>query len=247
MNDLKFLQGIRNVAVFGASGAIGRAMIEALLAYENIQLIHGFSRSKSVFDDARVSSFLIDYQDEASILKARQDVESVQSYDLIFIATGALHVDSMMPEKSISEFNIEKAQHFYLLNTIGPGLVIKHFSNLLNRQNQSILAALCARIGSIGDNRLGGWYSYRLSKAGLAMLMKSASIEIRRRNKHAVCVCLHPGTVESKLSDPFRKNINPKSIVKPEDSANNLLRVIANLQLADTGKHFAYDGNLIPY
>ena len=140
-----------------------------------------------------------------------------------------------MPEKSIKEFNTEHAQFYFLNNTIGPSLVMKHFWPLLNKKSPSILATLCARIGSIEDNRLGGWYSYRASKAALAMMVKSISIECARLNKQAICVALHPGTVDSALSQPFHKHIKKDTIISPEQSVTQLINTMGTLMLSNRG------------
>jgi len=162
--------------------------------------------------------------------------------DLVIVANGILHDGELMPEKSLRDLSQEKFQHVFEVNTITPALIAKHFLPKLNKQQTSIFAALSARVGSISDNRLGGWYSYRASKAALNMVIKTASIEVKRRNKHAIIVGLHPGTVDSNLSKPFQRNVPEGDLFTPEYSANKLLDVLDNLTLEQTGKCFAFDG-----
>ena len=118
---------------------------------------------------------------------------------------------------------------------------------MLKKDSKSIVATLCARIGSIEDNKLGGWYSYRSSKAAMCMMIKSASIEIARRNPNAICVGLHPGTVESSLSEPFHKHIDPAKIMSPDKSSEMLLNTLSKLTTSQSGLQFAYDGSQIPF
>jgi len=244
--DFQYLNTVKNVAIFGSSGAIGNAFVNHCLTLSSIEKLYCFSRSTQSFSNSKITHLTFDYEDESTLIAAQESIDPAITFDLIIIATGALHVGEIMPEKSIRSYNASNAHLFYLLNTIGPGLVYKHFWQRLSKQNKSIIATLCARIGSIEDNKLGGWYSYRASKAATAMMVKSMSIELSRRNQHAICVALHPGTVESNLSDPFHKNINPASIITPDVSVNFLMQTLENLQSDDSGFQFAYDGKRIP-
>ena len=246
-NDLNYLSTLKNVAIFGASGAIGSTFVDVFSSIDSIENIYAFSRSNASFSSQKVVNTTFDYLDESTLINAKDSLSSSVAFDLILITTGMLHSNNIMPEKSLSEFDSEKAQSYFLQNTIGPGLVFKHFGSLLNKQSPSIIAALCARIGSIGDNRLGGWYSYRASKAALMMMIKSASIELKRKNSNAICVGLHPGTVDSKLSQPFHKHIKQSMIITPEDSVSQLIQTLSSITLQDTGLQFAYDGEQIPF
>lgn len=247
LDDLSYLSNLKNVAVFGCNGAIGAAFVDVFKRIDSIETIACFSRSEQkIFDDKIIHRFF-DYTDEQSIIDAKVGIDSSIKFDLILITTGMLHDQSIMPEKSLTEYSAEKAQHYFLMNTIGPSMIIKHFSSLLNKSAPSIIATLCARIGSISDNRLGGWYSYRSSKAAMMMMIKSASIELKRKNSNIICVGLHPGTVDSKLSQPFHKHIKQSMIISPEDSVKQLLQTISELSLDHTGYQFAYDGEQIPF
>jgi NAD(P)-dependent dehydrogenase (short-subunit alcohol dehydrogenase family) len=134
----------------------------------------------------------------------------------------------------------------FAVNTIGPALVAKHFLPLLPRRGRSAFAAISARVGSIGDNRLGGWHSYRASKAALNMLLRNFAIELARRAPDAVCIGLHPGTVDTALSAPFRSRVAPDRLFTPARSAGHLLRVIEQATVADNGHVLAWDGARIP-
>ena len=165
--------------------------------------------------------------------------------DMVIVATGILHEGEMMPEKSLKDLNAEKFHRLFEVNTIAPILIAKHFLPKLNRETRSIFAALSARVGSISDNHLGGWYSYRASKAALNMVIKNLAIEISRSNKKAIIVGLHPGTVDSNLSKPFQRNVPQRKLFKSEYSTQKLLEVLANLTSKQSGKCFAWDGKEI--
>ena len=245
--DLDYLNKLNHVAVFGATGAIGGQFMSVFESIDSIKSIHAFSRSRMIISNQKTVCYQIDYSDERTIIAAKESLPADIEFDCIIICTGILHASDIMPEKSMKEYSTENAQFYFLNNTIGPSLVVKHFSPLLNKNNPSIIAAMCARIGSIEDNKLGGWYSYRASKAALAMMIKSASIELTRRNKNAICVTLHPGTVDSALSQPFHKHIKKDSIISPEQSVTQLISVIASLGIDQTGNQYAYDGARIPF
>jgi NAD(P)-dependent dehydrogenase (short-subunit alcohol dehydrogenase family) len=163
----------------------------------------------------------------------------------VIVATGLLHDGELVPEKSLRDLSAEKFLRLFEVNTILPALVGKYFLPKLNRENKSIFAALSARVGSISDNQLGGWYAYRASKAALNMIIKNAAIEIGRQNKQAVIVGLHPGTVDSRLSKPFQSNVADGQLFTPAFSAQKLLEVLETLTQEKSGKCFAWDGQEI--
>ena len=139
----------------------------------------------------------------------------------------------------------KKFKEVFFVNTILPSIIAKHFIPKLSKNNQSILAFMSARVGSISDNKLGGWYAYRASKSALNMMIKNLSIEVGRKNKNAILVGLHPGTVNSKLSKPFQSNVPEKKLFTPDQSVNYLLQVLSKLKNEDSGKIFAWDGSEI--
>jgi NAD(P)-dependent dehydrogenase (short-subunit alcohol dehydrogenase family) len=162
-------------------------------------------------------------------------------------ATGFLHNESIMPERSLRDLSLEKFQQNFLINTIGPALVAKYFTPKLRQDKPSVFASLSARVGSIGDNKLGGWYSYRSSKAAHNMMIKNVSIEVSRRNKQAAIIGLHPGTVDSNLSKLFQKRVAKENLFSPDYSAKKLIQVIESVSSQDSGKILAWDGGNIEY
>lgn len=226
----------QNIVIIGASGAIGSAFTKRLSEqYPNASL-YAFCRN---------GKYHIDYSSEDSIAAAAVYASKEKPLDLVIVANGILHDADIMPEKSLRELSAEKFHRIFEVNTITPALIAKHFLPKLNRHKPSIFATLSARVGSISDNRLGGWYAYRASKSALNMIIKNASIEIGRRNKHAIIVGIHPGTVDSNLSKPFQANVPAAKLFTPKYSANKLLDVLENLTPEQTGKCFAWDGEEI--
>ena len=234
------------VAVIGSSGAIGNALSNRLLEDESVETIYKFSRSQKSEDNQKEKNFFIDIEDENSIKKSTENIPEDIKFDMIFVATGILHNDDdIFPEKSIKDINADKLKRVLSINTIGPTLVGKYFIQYLNNKNKSIFAFLSARVGSISENKLGGWYSYRSSKTALNQIIKNFSIEIKRTNPNAIFVGLQPGTVSSFLSKPFEKNVKSENLFTPDFSASKLLEVIDNLESKDTGKLIAWNGEEI--
>ena len=223
--------------VVGASGAIGGAI------HERLQETGEFAEVMAL---SRRGTPALDLTDEASIAEAAERVAARDlPLRLVFDATGYLHGAGAMPEKSLAELDAEALARNFALNAIGPALLMKHFLPLLPRQGRAVFATLSARVGSIGDNRLGGWYGYRAAKSALNQLVHSAAIELARRRKEAICVALHPGTVASSLSAPFAKT--GLDVRPPAAAAADLLAVLDGLTPADSGGFFAYDGSAIPW
>ena len=236
----------KTVAIIGSSGAIGNAVAEILLDDDGVEAIYRFSRNDSNENSDRVKNLYIDIEDEESIKDCIKNLSKDIKFDLVFVATGILHNDNdIFPEKSIRDISQSKLEKVLLVNTIGPALVGKYFIPYLRKDSKSIFAFLSARVGSISDNKLGGWYSYRASKTALNQIIKNFSIEVRRSNPNAIFIGLQPGTVKSFLSKPFEKNVRPENLFTPEYSATKMLEVIDNLSLEDTGKIYAWDGEEI--
>lgn len=232
----------KNIAIIGSSGAIGNAFKQLLYASLPDAKIHAFARHPTKKMLPNVIHHTIDYKNEASIEDCARIASQEALLDMVIVATGILHEGNVMPEKSLQSLSTESFQHLFEVNTILPALVAKHFLSKLNRDSRSIFAALSARVGSISDNRLGGWYAYRASKAALNMIIKSAAIEIGRTHREAVIVGLHPGTVDSHLSKPFQSNVPADKLFTPEFSAQKMLEVLENLTPDQSGKCFAWDG-----
>ncbi|MDO6414126.1 SDR family NAD(P)-dependent oxidoreductase [Sphingomonas sp. BIUV-7] len=228
--------------VIGAGGGIGGALVEALAASGRYTRIYALSRHPRT-NEGRIVGGAIDVVDEASIRNAAERIDL--PLDLVVIATGILHEDGRMPEKALRELDGSTLARLFELNMIGPALALKHFAPLLAKDRRAVIAALSARVGSISDNRTGGWYGYRASKAALNMIMKCAAIEIARSRPQALCVALHPGTVDTDLSQPFQRGVPPDQLFSPGRAARHLLDVLADLDPASSGKIFAWDGSEI--
>ena len=216
--------------VIGATGGIGAAIFRAL---------------ESAGADATALSRSgdgLDLADEASIARATETLDG--PFDLIFDATGALVIDGAGPEKTIAAIDPAAMAAQFALNAIGPALLLKHFHPLLPKDRRGLFVTLSARVGSIGDNGLGGWISYRASKAALNQIVRTAAIEIARRRPEAVVAALHPGTVRTDLTAKYAGN---HPTVSPDEAATNLLAVIDGLTPEDTGGFFAWDGKPIPW
>ncbi len=238
---------MKHYIVIGASGAIGNQFVEQLLAREDGARIGAFSRSKTSFDNERVYTEILDLCDEPSIEAAAEKAALIGPIDAIIVATGILHENELMPEKSLRDLSAEKFAHLFAVNTTGPALVAKYFLPHLKRDERTLFAALSARVGSIGDNHLGGWYAYRASKAALNMAIRCAAIEMGRRYDQAIIVGMHPGTVESHLSEPFRSHVPEHKLFTSEESVRKMLVALENLTPKDTGKLVAYDGSVIEF
>lgn len=236
---------MKNIAIIGSSGALGNAFKEHLATAHPASQIHAFSRSKQDDFKSNITNYVIDYTNEQSINESASLAAKQAPFDLVIVATGILHEGKFMPEKSLRDLSTEKFRQIFEVNTILPALLAKHFIPELNRNSRSIFAALSARVGSISDNQLGGWYSYRASKAALNMVIKTAAIETARRNKQAIVVGIHPGTVQSGLSKPFQASVPEEKLFTPEFSVNKMLGVIDNLEVDQSGKCYAWDGEEI--
>jgi NAD(P)-dependent dehydrogenase (short-subunit alcohol dehydrogenase family) len=234
-----------NVAVLGASGGIGRAFVDALLPDPSVSAVLTASRRSMPAANGKLAWVPLDLEDEESIETAASAAADLPGpLSMVIVATGMLHdAGNVQPEKtwrSIKSSSLEKA---FKINAIGPALVAKHFLPLLARDRKSVFAALSARVGSIGDNELGGWYAYRASKAALNMMIKTLSIELARRNPNAICVGLHPGTVDTELSAPFQGAA--RRLFTPDQAARCLLNVVDGLTAKESGAVLAWDGTPI--
>lgn len=236
---------MRNIVVSGGSGAIGSAFLSELAQKYPRASIHSLTRTPSAQAPAGVQFLQVDYLDEDSLQAAAEQVAGKGAVDLVILAGGILHQGEIMPEKSLRDLSAEKLLALFTANTVAPALTAKHFLPLLPRDRRGVFAALSARVGSISDNYLGGWYSYRMSKAALNMFIRNAAIEIRRRHPEAIAVGLHPGTVESGLSQPFLRNVAEEKRFSPQYSVSRMLAVIDSLTPAQSGHCFAWDGSLI--
>lgn len=222
--------------VVGAGGGIGGALLDALTASGRFACVLGTRRN---------GPLPLDLLREDSIAAAVEAVAARGEVRLAIDATGFLHDARFSPEKSLRELQADHLAQAFAVNAIGPALLMKHLLPRLPREGKSVFATLSARVGSIGDNRLGGWHAYRASKAALNQLVRTAAIELARRAPQAVCVALHPGTVDTALSAPFAKR--GLDVHAPREAALHLLRVVDALDASDTGGFFDWRGEPVPW
>jgi len=218
--------------IIGASGGIGAALAAAC-------------RIRGPIVTLSRSAGQIDLLDQSSIAAAAEQMADQAPFDRIIVASGLLHGDGVTPERSLKELDAERLATSFAINAIGPALCARYFLPLLAADGK--FAALSARVGSISDNRLGGWYGYRASKAALNQLIRTAAVELARTRPDAVCVTLHPGTVDTGMSRPFQRGVPANALFTPAFSAERLLAVLDGLTPADTGLCFDWSGERIPF
>jgi NAD(P)-dependent dehydrogenase (short-subunit alcohol dehydrogenase family) len=226
---------MERIVILGASGGIGAALAD---------------QAKARGEVVRLSRPAIDLDDEASFARAAETAGGDLSH--VIVAAGLLHhqrPDGTMqgPERDWRQISPGWMLENFRVNTVLPALAAKHFLPRLRKGSPAVFAVLTARVGSIGDNRLGGWHSYRTSKAATNQLVRTLSIELARKNPGAIAVALHPGTVDTGLSSPFQRNVPPEKLFTPAQSAAHLWAVIDSLTPADTGSFRAWDGSPIPW
>ena len=223
--------------VLGAGGGIGAAVLQTLRQRDDFAAVLGFGRG---------SDPPFDLLDEASIARVADDIAAAEAPPrLIFDATGVLHGEGLSPEKTWRQLDPEALARAFAINAIGPALLMKHLLPLLPTEGKAIFATLSARVGSIADNRAGGWWGYRASKAALNQVVRTAAVELARRRPEALCVALHPGTVDTPLTRPFAKT--GLTVRSPETAAAELLAVLDRLAPADSGGFYDYRGEAVPW
>jgi NAD(P)-dependent dehydrogenase (short-subunit alcohol dehydrogenase family) len=223
-------------------------MLRLLSDDPRVANIHALARSAADGSLPKVSTAAIDLSDEGSIATAAQLAAKNDALDLIIVTSGILwEGEDLRPEKSMRELDLQRLTQLFAVNAAGPALVAKHFLPLLRKNSKTLFAALSARVGSISDNRLGGWYSYRASKAALNMLLKTFAIEHARQWPDSVVAGLHPGTVDTALSQPYTSRTPKETLFSPATSARHLLKVMNQLSPEDSGGVFAWDGSRIQY
>lgn len=246
----------QQVLIQGAGRGVGLALVEQLLRDESVRLSAtvrdpaSASTLRALADthgDQRLAIFALDLSDENSIRAAREAIhERHARLDLMMICAGLLHDDQgLWPEKKLADIDPEHLARSFAINATGPALMIKHFHSLLSHGERAVIASLSARVGSISDNGLGGWYAYRAAKAAQNQLTRTAAIELRRKSRQLICVGLHPGTVDTGLSRPFQKRVPAGQLQSTQQAARHLLGVLTQLTPEDSGQLFDWAGKQI--
>lgn len=220
----------KNALIIGASGGIGAALCGALKA------------SDARFTELSRSGDGLDITDEASVERTLCALD--QTYDLLIVATGALEIEGAEPEKSLKQISGKAMMDQFALNAVGPALILRHAARLLDRKSAAHIGVLSARVGSIGDNRLGGWYSYRAAKAAVNQIVHTSAIELARTHKSLACVAMHPGTVQTPFTEKY---VARHATVPAPEAAENLLGVLGNLDSSHTGQFFDWSGERVPW
>ncbi len=250
------IKQFKNILIIGAGGGIGQAFTQLFLT-QGKQVIasvrepeakkHASLRRLQQSHRDQLSLYTMDITQQESIEQCFSSIASVTDrLHLILNCSGLLHSASVQPEKRLEEANQTQLFESFAVNSIGPLLIARYALPLLRHDEISILATLSARVGSISDNRLGGWYGYRASKAAQNMITKTVAIELKRRSPSSICVGLHPGTVDTGLSKPFQSGVSATQLKTPDESVAHLSKVLDQLQPHDSGKVFAWDGIEIP-
>ena len=248
MTQLGSFQDGLTVAVFGATGGIGSEFVRQLADDPKVDRVFALARAPGEGANGKIVSQSVDIGDQQSVDTAAASIAAEGELDIVIVATGMLHRGrEIRPEKALRDIDADAMLEVFRVNTAAPALVARALLPRMRRSGKSVFAALSARVGSIGDNRLGGWTSYRSSKAALNMMLKTLSIEHSRRFPESIIAGLHPGTVDTGLSAPFQRNVPPEKLFSPSQSVGHLLQVIDGLTPADTGGFFAWDGREIEY
>jgi NAD(P)-dependent dehydrogenase (short-subunit alcohol dehydrogenase family) len=254
------LQGLTEPAhalVTGASSGIGLAVVRELLADEGVACVHAVARGAG---QSAALAALAEAHGER-LLPVSTDLTSADALQalaahvarrsdalhLVFNAAGVLHGPGLRPEKSLTSLRSESLAQVFALNAFAPVLLVQALLPLLRHRAPIVLASLSARVGSIGDNHLGGWYAYRASKAAQNQLFRTLAVELRRTHPNATCVLLHPGTVDTPLSQPFQGGVPAGKLFSPEFAARQLLAIVARMTPADSGRFYAWDGSEVPW
>ena len=233
----------KNILIAGASGGIGKEFTKLYCDDPNVEKVIALSRKMNNIDNPKIQSIEVDYFREETFDNLN-DVLQLESISTIIIATGILHTDQIKPEKSIAGVDLVTLQKVFQVNVFGPTLLVKKLLPLIKKSKGVKIVFLSARVGSISDNSLGGWHSYRSSKSALNMMISNLSIELQRIDKAHVVIGVHPGTVQSQLSEPFLKNVK-HNIFSPKESVGLLSKVISDIDEKDSGKCFDFSGKII--
>ncbi|XOJ88630.1 SDR family oxidoreductase [Methylophilaceae bacterium Uisw_097] len=233
----------QNIIIAGSSGSIGGEFTKQYTDDPNVEKVVTLSRNVNNLNHEKIQSIKIDYSNEATF-KNLDEISQLDSISKIIIATGILHTDQIRPEKSIDSIAGEDMRNVFQVNVFGPILLVKKLLPLIKKSKGVKIVFLTARVGSISDNVLGGWHSYRSSKSALNMMIKNLAIELKRLNKEHVVIGIHPGTVKSHLSEPFLRHVK-HDIFNPKESVDLMTQVISKVSQTDSGKCFDFSGKVI--
>lgn len=251
-----------NACVIGASQGIGLGFVKYLLTshqHNQLSVNHIYATYRQD-DSARelltlaatnpeqITCLRMDITDENQIAMGMQSIRNqVQKLHFAINCVGILHEENLQPEKSLRHLNFDNLTRYFQVNSIGGVLLAKHLLPLFKHQDRSVFATISAKVGSIGDNFLGGWYGYRASKAALNMLMRNVAIEYARSCPKSIVVTLHPGTTDTRLSQPFQTNVPPEKLFPVERTVSQLMAVIQGLKAENSGQFFSWDGSNLPW
>jgi NAD(P)-dependent dehydrogenase (short-subunit alcohol dehydrogenase family) len=246
-----------NGLIIGSTQGIGFGFVKQLLTDTKITKLYATYRNQEsaaallALQDQnpdRLTCLPLDITDEAQIKQCLTAISSqISELHLAINCVGLLHEEGLQPEKSLRQLNAEQLTRYFQINSIGAVLLAKHLLPLLSHSQRSIFATISAKLGSIGDNQLGGWYGYRASKAALNMLIKTAAIEYQRKSPQTIVVLLHPGTTDTRLSQPFQRNVPDDKLFSVDRTVEQLLAVLSRLEASDSGQFFSWDGTRLPW
>jgi NAD(P)-dependent dehydrogenase (short-subunit alcohol dehydrogenase family) len=243
----------KTALIVGGGCGIGLGFVRQLLADKIDRVYATYRRLESATEllaiaDPRLCCLQMDITDESQIVAVMQKIQTETStLHYTINCVGVLHEGEMQPEKSLRQINGEQLLRYFQVNSVGAMLLFKYVQPLLKHPDRSILATISAKVGSIGDNQLGGWYGYRASKAALNMFVRNTAIEYKRTCPQAILVTLHPGTTNTRLSLPFQRNVPPEKLFSVDRTVSQLLTVIDGLESSDSGEFFSWDGSRLPW
>jgi NAD(P)-dependent dehydrogenase (short-subunit alcohol dehydrogenase family) len=245
---------LKTALVVGGGRGIGLGFVRGFLDANDVDRVYAtYRRLESATEllaitDSRLCCLQMDITDEAQIAAVIDRIKTeATALHYVINSAGVLHEGEVQPEKSLRHINAEQLLRYFQVNSVGAMLLFKQVQPLLKHQNRSILATISAKVGSIGDNQIGGWYGYRASKAALNMFIRTTAIEYKRTCPQAILVALHPGTTDTSLSLPFQRNVPPEKLFSVDRTVSQLLTVIDGLDTSDSGEFFSWDGNRLPW
>ncbi|NJL10993.1 MAG: SDR family NAD(P)-dependent oxidoreductase [Calothrix sp. SM1_7_51] len=247
---------VANTLILGASQGIGLGFVQKLISDERVKKIYATYRNPDSASELialaqtsdKLTCLSLDITQETQIQNCLEKIRTdVDKLHLVINCVGVLHEENLQPEKSLRSINSDNLLHYFQINSIGSVVLAKHLTPLLKHSDRSVFACISAKLGSIGDNQLGGWYGYRASKAALNMFMRTVAIEYKRSCPKAVVITLHPGTTDTRLSRPFQGNVPPEKLFSVSRTVSQLLGVMEQVKDEDSGGFFSWDGSRLPW